>query len=71
MVKSDRAASSHYWWPQDKMVLDQIENCLGRSILLPNNDLIAYTKKGQLPFINDTPTIGKFNITIFWAIMRR
>ena len=49
MAKGDNAASSHYWRPEDKIVLDNIENCLGPSVLLPNNEKIALTEKGQLP----------------------
>ena len=52
MAKGDSAASSHYWRPQDKIVLDKIENCLGPSVLLPNNDMISSTEKGQIPLSN-------------------
>ena len=53
MAKGDSAASKHYWRPQDKKVLDEIEQCLGPSVLLPNNTTIVSTKKGQVPFSSD------------------
>ena len=37
IAKGDSTASSHYWRVQDKEVLENIKNCLGLSVLLPNN----------------------------------
>ena len=52
MAKGDSAASSHYWRPEDTIILDNIKKCKGPSVLLPNNELISSTKKGQLPLSN-------------------
>ena len=49
IAKGDSAASSHYWRPRDKRVLEDIEKCLGPSVILPNNELIASTERGQIP----------------------
>ena len=40
-AKGDSAASSNYWRPQDKHVLDDIEQCKGPFVQLPNNEMIA------------------------------
>ena len=48
-AKGDSAASKNYWRPQDKVVLKDIEEYLGPSVLLPNNTTTASTEKGQLP----------------------
>ena len=49
IAKGDSAASSHYWRPRDKRALNDIEIYLGPSVLLPNNELISSTEKGQIP----------------------
>ena len=49
MAKGDSAASHHYWREQDANVLQDITNSKGPSVLIPNGDTIASTKKGILP----------------------
>jgi hypothetical protein len=49
MAKGDSAASHHYWREQDDHVLQDIKNCKGPAVLLPNGETIASTKKGRLP----------------------
>ena len=48
-AKGDSAASKNYWRPQDAHILENIVQYQGPSVLLPNNESIASTKKGQLP----------------------
>ena len=59
MAKGDSAASSHYWRDQDKTVLNNIKNCIGPSVLLPNNELISSTSRGQLPLSSDLSNAAK------------
>ena len=49
MAKGDSAASDHYWREQDAHVLSGIEDSLGPSVLIPNGETIASTKKGIVP----------------------
>ena len=48
-AKGDSAASHHYWREEDKQVLEKIEKHSGPSVLLPNNNTISVTSRGQLP----------------------
>ena len=59
MAKGDSAASSHYWRDQDKAVLDNVKNCMGPSVLLPNNERISSTSRGQLPLSSDLSNEAK------------
>ena len=59
MAKGDSAASSHYWRDQDKTVLNNIKNCIGPSVLLPNNELISSTSRGQLPLSSELSNAAK------------
>ena len=52
-AKGDSAASSNYWRPQDKHVLDNIEQCTGPFVQLPNNEMIASNERGQIPLSNN------------------
>ena len=59
IAKVDSAARSHYWQDQDKTVLDNIKNCIGPSVLLPNNDLMSSMSRGQLPISSELSTVAK------------
>ena len=51
-AKGDSAASSNYWRPQDKIVLNNLEKCQGPSVQLPNNTMISSNERGQIPLSN-------------------
>lgn len=49
MAKGNSAVSKHYWRPQYTKDLNEIEQCFGTSVLLPDNETIASTEKRQIP----------------------
>ena len=48
MPKWDIEASHHYWCTQDTVCLQNVQDCAGPAVLLPNNQTISTTKQGQL-----------------------
>ena len=58
MAKGDSAASHHYWREQDANVLQDIINSKGPSVLIPNGDTIASTKKGILPLSDNLSKVA-------------
>ena len=49
VAKGDSAASRHYWREEDEQCLKNITPYSGPSVVLPDADTIAPTKKGTIP----------------------
>ena len=49
IAKEDSVASSHYWQEADKNILIEVTSFNSPSVLLPNNNTVKSTSKGEIP----------------------
>ena len=49
LAKGDSVTSHHYWHEEDKYVLNEIQEFIGPSVLIPDGKKISATKKDILP----------------------
>ena len=59
LVKGDSAASKHYWREEDEKCLENVTPYSGPSVILPDADTIAPTKRGIIPLSNKLSTAAQ------------
>ena len=58
-AKADSGATSHYFTPNDAHILQNLTNTAGPIVALPNNETLASTQQGFLPFTTTLSNTAK------------